>query len=200
MAMEYLPGTDLKDVIRKGPIEIPKAVHLSIQIADALGAAHRAGLIHRDLKPGNIMVVGRDDVVKLMNFGMARLREAEELPRLTGVGAIFGTPAYMAPEQVEGGDIDARTDIYAFGIVLYEMLTNVVPFRAPTPVAVLMKHVKEIPAPLKDLRPDIPAPLEHLVMQALEKKPDRRWAQMTEIAEALRKLQSEPAGKRRSTV
>ena len=84
-----------------------------------------------------------------MNFGMARLREAEELPRLTGVGTIFGTPAYMAPEQVEGGDIDARTDIYAFGIVLYEMLTNMVPFRAPTPVAVLMKHVKENPGPIE---------------------------------------------------
>ena len=184
------PGTDLKEIIRKGPIEIPKAISLSLQIADALGAAHRAGLVHRDLKPGNIMVVGKEEV-KLMNFGIARLREAEELTRLTGVGTIFGTPAYMAPEQVEGGDIDARTDIYSFGIILYEMLTNVVPFRASTPVAVLMKHVKETPAPLKDLRPDIPAPLEHVVMQALAKKPDRRWAQMTEIAEALRKVESE---------
>ena len=191
MAMEHLVGTDLKEVIRMGGVDIAKAVHLSIQIADALGAAHGAGLIHRDLKPGNITVVGREGVVKLMNFGIARLKEAEELTRLTGIGNIFGTPAYMAPEQIEGGDIDARTDIYAFGIVLYEMLTNVVPFRAPTAVAVLMKHVKENPAPLRNLRPDIPAPLAHVVMQALEKKPDRRWQQMAEIVEALRKVGSE---------
>lgn len=193
IAMEYLEGNNLKDVIRAGTLEISRAVHLGVQIADGLGAAHRAGVIHRDIKPENIMVAGRGDEVKLMDFGIARLRETGGSTRLTRVGMIMGTPAYMAPEQIEGNEINEKTDVYALGIVLYEMLSKTVPFTAPTPAAVLMKHLKEAPVPLRKLRRDVPAQLEHLVIQALEKKPERRPATMEEITDSLRKVERELA-------
>ena len=191
IAMEYLVGRNLKEVICAGTLEISQAVHLGIQIADGLGAAHRAGVIHRDIKPENIMVVGREDEVKLMDFGIARLREAGASTRLTRAGMIMGTPAYMAPEQIEGREINERTDIYAFGIVLYEMLSKRVPFTAPTPATILMKHLKETPVPLRKLRREIPAQLERIVTQALEKQPERRPANMEQIAASLHKAERE---------
>ena len=191
IAMEYLAGKNLKEVIRGGSIDVARAVRLGIQIADGLAAAHRAGVIHRDIKPENIMVVGSGDEVKLMDFGIARLREAGASTRLTKAGMIMGTPSYMAPEQIEGREINEQTDIYAFGIVLYEMLGNVVPFTAPTPAAVLMKHLKETPLPLRKLRREIPSALERVVTQALEKKAERRQAKMAEIAGTLRKVERE---------
>src|SRR5437870_733739 len=191
IAMEYLVGRNLKEVICAGTLEISQAVHLGIQIADGLGAAHRAGVIHRNIKPENIMVVGREDEVKLMDFGIARLREAGASTRLTRAGMIMGTPAYMAPEQIEGREINERTDIYAFGIVLYEMLSKRVPFTAPTPAAILMKHLKETPVPLRKLRREIPAQLERIVTQALEKQPERRPANMEQIAASLHKAERE---------
>lgn len=193
IAMEYLVGNNLKDVIHAGTLEISRALHLGVQIADGLGAAHQAGVIHRDIKPENIMVAARGDEVKLMDFGIARLRETGGSTRLTRVGMIMGTPAYMAPEQIEGKEINEKTDVYAFGIVLYEMLSKTVPFTAPTPAAVLMKHLKEVPVPLRKLRRDVPAQLEHLVIQALEKKPERRPATMEEITDSLRKVERELA-------
>ncbi len=186
IAMEYLVGKNLKQLIRAEPLGIAHAVGLAIQIADGLAAAHRAGVIHRDIKPENIMVVGQGNEVKLMDFGIARLREVGASTRLTRTGMIMGTPAYMAPEQIEGREINEKTDIYAFGIVLYEMLSKVVPFAAPTPAAVLMKHLKETPVPLRKLRREIPAQLERIVTQALEKRPERRPGKMEQIVEALR--------------
>jgi eukaryotic-like serine/threonine-protein kinase len=193
IAMEYLVGNNLKEVIRAGTLEISRAVNLGVQIADGLSAAHRAGVIHRDIKPENIMVVGRGDDVKLMDFGIARLRETGASTRLTRAGMIMGTPAYMAPEQIEGNEINEKTDVYAFGIVLYEMLSKTVPFTAPTPAAVLMKHLKETPVPLRKLRRDVPAQLERIVIQALEKKPERRPAKMEEISDSLRQVERELA-------
>jgi serine/threonine protein kinase len=191
IAMEYLVGNNLKDIICAPSLEISRAVHLAVQIADGLGAAHRAGVIHRDIKPENIMVAARGDEVKLMDFGIARLREPGESTRLTRVGMIMGTPAYMAPEQIQGNEINEKTDIYAFGIVLYEMLSRTVPFTAPTPAAVLMKHLNEIPVPLRKLRREVPSQLERIVSQALEKKPERRPANMEAIAASLRKVARE---------
>lgn len=187
IAMEYVVGQTLKELMRVGVPDIAAVVQLAIQIADGLAAAHRAGVIHRDIKPENIMVVSRDQEVKIMDFGIARLREADAATRLTRAGSIMGTPAYMAPEQIEGKAIGGKTDIYAFGIVLYEMLSHTVPFTAPTPAAVLIKHLKEAPLPLRKLRREIPAQLERIVAQALEKKPERRPANMEEMAAALRK-------------
>ncbi|MGE5304795.1 MAG: protein kinase domain-containing protein [Alphaproteobacteria bacterium] len=191
IAMEYVLGKTLKGFVRAGAPDIATVVHLAIQIADGLAAAHRAGVIHRDIKPENIMIARQGNEVKIMDFGIARLREADAATRLTRAGSIMGTPAYMAPEQIEGKQISEKTDIYAFGIVLYEMLSNNVPFTAPTPAAVLIKHLKEAPVPLRKLRREIPAQLERIVTQALEKRPERRPAKMEDVTAALRKAELE---------
>ena len=188
IAMEYVDGRSLKEVIQEGSLSIERAVRLGIQIAEGLHAAHRAGVIHRDIKPENIMVIGEGaEEVKLMDFGIARLRDAGASTRLTRSGMILGTPVYMAPEQIEGGEVSERTDIYAFGVVLYEMLSGDVPFKAPTPSAVLMKHLQEMPVPLRKLRKEIPPSVERVVMQALEKKPDKRQRDMQGVVEGLKK-------------
>jgi eukaryotic-like serine/threonine-protein kinase len=114
IVMEYVDGTNLADVLREGPIEIRRALRMAVQIAEGLAAAHRAGVIHRDVKPENVMVVGREEDIKLMDFGISRLRDTGGASRLTRSGTIMGTPAYMAPEQIEGGEVSERTDIYAF--------------------------------------------------------------------------------------
>lgn len=192
LAMEYVDGKKLTDLIRRdGPLDIQRAVRLGAQIADGLDAAHRQGVIHRDIKPDNIMVIGIDDAeeVKLMDFGIARLRDAGTMSHLTQTGMIMGTPAYMAPEQAEGTEVSERTDIYALGIVLYEMLSGSVPFRASTPGAVLVKQMQETPLPLRNLRREVPAWIERVVMQALEKKPENRQRDMREVAQGLKRIE-----------
>jgi predicted Ser/Thr protein kinase len=191
LAMEYLQGDKLSEVIRKdGALDIGRAVRLGLQIADGLAAAHRAGVIHRDIKPDNVMVVGArgTEEVKLMDFGIARMMDTGTMGNLTRPGMIMGTPAYMAPEQAEGADVSEKTDIYALGIVLYEMLSGSVPFKASTPSAVLIKQLQESPAPLRKIRREVPAALERIVMQALEKKPQKRPHDMPEVVQELQKI------------
>jgi serine/threonine protein kinase len=191
IAMEYVDGQPLTNIIRRdGPLDIGRAVRLGVQIAEGLEAAHRTGVIHRDIKPDNIMVVGEEDVekVKLMDFGIARLRDTGSMSRLTRAGVIMGTPAYMAPEQAEGAEVSERTDVYALGIVLYEMLSGSVPFRASTPGAVLVKQIREAPLELRKLRREVPSAVERVVMQALEKEPEKRQRDMREIAQGLKKV------------
>ena len=203
IAMEYLDGGKLSDLIRRdGPLGIRRAARLGLQIAEGLEAAHRAGVIHRDIKPDNIMVMGEESVeaVKLMDFGIARLRDVGAASRLTRADVIMGTPAYMAPEQAEGAEVSEQTDIYALGIVLYEMLSGSVPFKASTPSAVLVKQIQEAPLPLRKLRREIPASIERVVMRALEKKPQKRQRDMREVVQGLQKVdvglvEEEPAAK-----
>jgi serine/threonine protein kinase len=190
IAMEYLDGEKLSDVIRReGPLDINRAVRLCLQFAEGLEAAHHAGVIHRDIKPDNIMVVGEEGVetIKLMDFGIARLRDVAGASRLTRPDVIMGTPAYMAPEQAEGKETSERTDIYALGVVLYEMLSGEVPFKANTPAAVLLKQIQESPVALRKLRREVPSEIERIVMQALEKKPERRQQAMRDLVQTLRK-------------
>jgi serine/threonine protein kinase len=190
IAMEYLDGEKLSDIIRRdGPLDINRAVRLCLQFAEGLEAAHHAGVIHRDIKPDNIMVVGEEGVetIKLMDFGIARLRDVAATSRLTRPDVIMGTPAYMAPEQAEGKETSERTDIYALGVVLYEMLSGEVPFKANTPAAVLLKQIQESPVPLRKLRRELPTEIERIVMQALEKKPERRQHAMRDVVQSLRK-------------
>jgi serine/threonine protein kinase len=192
IAMEYVDGRSLSEIIkREGPLDIGRAVRLGSQIAEGVGAAHAVGVIHRDIKPDNIMVVGigEKEEVKLMDFGIARLRDTGAMTRLTRSGVLMGTPAYMAPEQIEGGgDVSERTDIYALGLVLYEMLSGGAPFKASTPGTVLVKQLREMPVPLRKLRPEVPAAVERVVMQALEKKPQSRQRDMEEVAQGLRRV------------
>ena len=189
IAMEYVEGRNLKSIIHEGPLKLSRALRFAVQIAEGLSAAHRAGVIHRDIKPENIMILQGLEEVRVMDFGISRLRDTETLDRLTRPGMIMGTPAYMAPEQIEGHEVDEKSDIYAFGVVLYEMLTGETPFKAPTPTALLMKHIKELPVPLRQLRADVPGGVEHLVMQTLEKQPERRQSAMEEIAIELRRIE-----------
>ena len=197
IVMEYVAGRSLSAVIKAGLLDVGTAVRLATQIAEGLRAAHAAGVIHRDIKPENIMVLPGNEI-KLMDFGIARLSNVEGVTRLTRSGMIMGTPTYMAPEQIEGGEVGVATDIYAFGVLLYEMLSGQVPFTAPTPGAVLIKHLTEAAPPLRKLRNDIPASLEKVVRQALEKKPERRQRNMDEVVELLSRSQHAPAADRKS--
>ena len=185
IVMEWLEGRVLSEVIQRDrALDLPRAVRLATQIAEGLEAAHRANVIHRDVKPQNIMVLDAGDDIKLMDFGIARLRDAGT--SMTRAGTMMGTPDYMAPEQIEGQDITEKTDMYAFGIVLYEMLTGTVPFRASTQAAVLTKQLQEQPVPPSRLRPEIPRELEAIVLKALEKDPAKRERDMAAIVRALR--------------
>jgi serine/threonine protein kinase len=189
IAMEYIDGIKLSELIRsKGALAIERAIWLAGQIAEGLNAAHRAGVIHRDIKPDNIMVSGEDEfeTIKLMDFGIARLRDTGTTTRLTRPDTIMGTPAYMAPEQAEGAEVSDKTDIYSFGIVMYEMLSGTAPFKGSRPAALLVKQIQEAPTPLRVLREEIPESIERVVMQALEKKPEHRQRNMREVANSLR--------------
>jgi eukaryotic-like serine/threonine-protein kinase len=190
IAMEYVEGRNLRDIIQAGGLGLDETVRFARQIAEGLDTAHRAGVIHRDIKPENIMVSNKTNEVKLMDFGIASMKDTEEMSRLTRTGTIVGTPTYMAPERIEKGQTDEKTDIYSFGILLYEMLTGDVPFSAPTPAAILVKQLQEIPRSVRTSRAEIPASLEAVVMQAIEKEPQKRQANMGKITQTLRKIEN----------
>src|SRR5690606_29609725 len=147
---EYLNGQPLNDLIKRGgSIPVADAVEIIRQIAGALGAAHQRGIVHRDMKPDNVYIVKRGELanfVKVLDFGIAKVGGASN--KLTRTGMVFGTPHYMSPEQAAGQSVDARTDIYALGVIMYEMFTGRVPFDADTFMAVLTKHMFEEPAPM----------------------------------------------------
>jgi serine/threonine protein kinase len=191
--MECLDGVDLIDAIddvERMPEE--RALRIAIQICSALGAAHDAGITHRDLKPENVFLIERDgteDFVKVLDFGIAKVSNAPD--RLTRDGAVLGTPHYMSPEQCEGRGVDHRTDIYAVGILLYEMVTGYVPYDADTMVGILTKHMHEKPVPPRKRGSQISAGLERLVMRCLEKRPEDRYQTMNDLATDLELLRSE---------
>ncbi|MDE3054802.1 MAG: serine/threonine protein kinase [Gemmatimonadota bacterium] len=176
--MPYVKGETLRDRLESGPMAIPEACHILRDVADALAYAHRHAVVHRDIKPGNILLA--DGHAMVMDFGVARaLTEAadadESRSRLTTPGTTVGTPAYMAPEQAAADpDIDARADLYAFGVVAYEIFSGRPPFAAATTQQVVAAHVTRTPEPLGRRRGGLPPAVETLVMQCLEKDPARR--------------------------
>jgi tRNA A-37 threonylcarbamoyl transferase component Bud32 len=193
IVMDYVEGGSLKDLIKKeGPLDVERAVSIAMQLAEALDCAHQQGLVHRDVKPSNVLMT-RTGRPLLTDFGIARV--VHESTRLTRTGTSIGTPEYMSPEQAQGKPTDARTDIYALGIVLYEMLSGQVPFTAETPMAVLYKQVGSAPAPLREVIPGIPAWLENVVDRALAKDPVQRFQTAAEVVAALQ--QKAPARKSR---
>lgn len=182
LVMELLEGRTLRDVLAKeAPLDAARSVALMLQISAAVAAAHEAGIIHRDLKPANIFVVQRAEVpavVKVLDFGIAKLAadslDEDEPKTLTQVGAMIGTPRYMAPEQCDGAELTPAADVYSLGVILYEMLTGTVPFSGSTPLAIAMKHTGEVPRSPREFVSTIPLALEQVVLHTLEKRPQDR--------------------------
>ena len=171
IVMEYVEGRTLKELIRgRGPCPIPVAIAYTRQILSGLRYAHRNGVIHRDIKPHNV-IVDPEGVVKVTDFGIARAGASQ----MTEEGAIIGTAQYLSPEQARGAPVDQTSDLYSTGIVLYELLTAEVPFSGDTPVEIAMKHLSEIPNPPSDLRAEVPDDLDNVVLRALSKEPADRY-------------------------
>ncbi len=192
LVLEFVSGRSLREVIdEEGRLTPARAFAIGAQIADALAAAHRAEIVHRDLKPGNVMLLlqeGNPEFVKVLDFGLARVvGESGGAPAepLTRSGSVFGTPEYMSPEQARGEAVDHRADLYALGVILYELLSGRPPFQAPELVAVLIKHIQEPPPPLP---PDIPAAMAEVVLSLLDKSPERRPEDARQVAKTLRRL------------
>jgi len=172
LAMAYYEGETLKDRIARGPLPLDEALDDMMQIARAVSAAHDAGIVHRDLKPANIIVTKRGEL-KLVDFGIAKLIGQTALTR---TGMTLGTVAYMPPEQIAGRGVDARSDVWALGVLMYQMITGRLPFSAEHDVAMLRAITNDTPAPLRAARPDVPAALEPIVARALQKEPADRYA------------------------
>jgi predicted Ser/Thr protein kinase len=182
LSMEYFPGMTLAQMLgRRHQLPVAEARQILLQICDALAAAHAVGVIHRDLKPQNVLV-NEQRQVRVIDFGLAK---ATFMPGMTATGLIMGTPEYMAPEQIKGGALDQRTDIYALGAVAYHALCGRPPFLAASPIAVGFLHCSEPPRPPRELRPDLPEPLEAAILRALAKEPAERFASVAELRAAL---------------
>ncbi len=183
MVMEFVRGETLERLIdRAGALAPERAADLCTQALTALGHAHRMGVVHRDLKPANLMMT-ESGIIKIMDFGIARVAGTDHI---TNAGFMMGTPAYMAPEQVLGQEVDARTDLYAMGVVLYRLVTGKLPFRGDTPFAVAQSQVKDLPTPVRLAREGAPVWLEMVTARALAKLPAARFQTAEEFSQALR--------------
>ena len=203
LVMEHIEGETLSKIIGRGPLPLDRAVSYAVQIVDALAAAHAKGVIHRDLKPGNIIITKHG--VKVLDFGLAKL-STERLSSdsassidtmtepITRAGAVLGTLYYMSPEQVEGKETDERSDIFSFGVVFYEMITGQRPFNGDTQAAVLASVLKEPPPPMSPWQPAVPRQLERVVRKCLEKKPDDRWHSARDLKPTLELIDLDAPG------
>jgi serine/threonine-protein kinase len=184
IAMEYLDGRSLKElIVARGPAPIPLAIDYARQILAALRFAHRHGIVHRDIKPHNVLV-DAEGRLKVTDFGIARAGASQ----MTEAGSIIGTAQYLSPEQAKGAPVDQTSDLYSVGVVLYELLTGVVPFSGDTPVEIAMKHLSTVPEPPSAKRADVPRDLDMVVMRALAKDPSERYQTAEEMEADLRRV------------
>jgi serine/threonine-protein kinase len=194
IAQEYIQGQNLREwITRNGPPDLPHALSVMRQVAAALAKAAEQGVVHRDVKPENIMLTPSGEV-KVADFGLARIAREGEAIDLTRIGITMGTPLYMSPEQVEGKPLDHRSDLYSFGVTCYHMLGGSPPFSGETALGVAVQHLKKQPEPLENLRPDLPAPLCRLVHKMLVKEPEHRCQSALEVLRELRRLHLEHFG------
>jgi len=188
ITMEYVRGEDLKSFIRRSRKIAPgTAIIIARQVCEGLEEAHRLGIIHRDLKPQNIMI-DKEGNARIMDFGIARSLEAESI---TGQGVIIGTPDYMSPEQVEAKEVDARSDIYSLGVVLYEMVTGHLPFEGNTPLSIAVKHKTEPPPDPRKNNPQLSHSFGLLILKCMEKDPEKRFADAHKLLEELKRIEAE---------
>src|SRR5687767_11381395 len=185
IVMEYVEGINLREAVRReGPLQLRRAVTIARQVASALSAAHQMGIVHRDIKPDNILLHGTGvaETAKVLDFGIARVKEgflSGSDHVATRTGAVVGTPQYISPEQAmgrRGDELDGRADLYSLGVVLYEMVTGRLPFESDTAMGIILKHLQTLPTPPHDLRPDldIPPPLSAVLLRMLDKDRERR--------------------------
>ena len=200
LAMEYVNGLSLREVFAEGPLNELRAIKIMKQVLGALSEAHSIGIIHRDLKPDNIMLTkhrGQPDYVKVLDFGIAKVTDQAGLKpeqKLTQAGVVNGTPEYLSPEQAQAIELDQRSDIYSLGCVLYEMITGSVPFSAPTAVTVLTMHVFEEPKRPSEVYSRCSPQMEDVILKAMAKKPDDRYASSEEFLDALSELEGVLSG------
>jgi serine/threonine-protein kinase len=198
MAMEYLEGYTLHRAIRQvSHLPEERTAHIARQICRSLREAHSLGVVHRDLKPANVYLLehgDEPDYVKVLDFGLVKDIQNSDAEELTQAGLFMGSPKYMAPEQIQGGTVDARTDIYALGIIMYEMMTGKVPFDAPKSLDILMAHVRDEVPPLKKMNPTVRVtpPMEETIFRCLAKDPKDRYRSMDEVIAALKRLGQAP--------
>src|SRR6476469_3761461 len=192
LVMELLEGETLAERLQRGPLPMDHAVIAACQIAEALDAAHKKGVVHRDLKPSNAMLTASG--VKLLDFGLAKLRDAESADaidlstqslRLTARGTILGTIPYMSPEHVEGREVDARTDIFSLGVILYEMTSGRPAFEGPSPASLISAILTHDPLPLSSVVPGVPPGVDRVLKKCLAKDPDERWQSAADLTAAL---------------
>ncbi len=190
LTFEYVKGRTLREQIQTGPLEAPAAIAVGVEVARALAAAHARGVVHRDLKPDNVMLA-ESGHIKILDFGIARFEQGtRDLgKRLTEAGAILGTPAYMSPEQVEGKDADSRSDLFAFGVLMYEMVSGTHPFEAQTPLSTVARVLEAEPPVLWERDPRIPHELDRIVRRCLRKAPAERYQRAEELVADLERLQ-----------
>jgi len=184
IAMEYVEGKSLRAKINKGPVDTDEGLELAIQMAEGLEEAHRKGIVHRDIKSANVMVTDKVQA-KIMDFGLAKVKERTLLTR---EGTTLGTAAYMSPEQARGEQVDARTDIWSLGVVVYEMFSGRLPFKGDREASILYSVVHEEPQPLKAVKRDIPSGIQQIVSRALKKKKEARYQSVTEMLREMKRL------------